>query len=443
VQKTVNGGNTPKPDAPKPDKRQPREQQPHGQQPGERTFLVKPGELTLKGGNREGFETILRRNLAVLLRARAPGARILSRPGRLYVTCAGEQAEQVEAVLERLAGITGWAETRVTGKTTEELMAACVEEGKRLAESGAVSFKVQARRSDKSFPLGSYGICCAAGDAIRGAVPGLEVNVGAPDGIISVEIREKAYVYSMGKKGLRGLPVGSAGRGLLLLSGGIDSPVAGILMAIRGMGLDAVYFHTPPYTSDEALGKTIRLAETIGAYALGLRLYAVNFTEVQKRIKERAPAEWSTVLLRMAMMDAASSIGEKTGAKCLVTGESLSQVASQTVENIGCSESRARFPVLRPLIGTDKEAITCLARRFGSYETSILPYADCCVLFSPVHPVLRGDIREANRLYEALELGGVRAGETSGPEKPGLLYDALKTAEMTKHGVLFSKPQAR
>ena len=426
MQKTVNRAGL-MPDGIKPNEQKPNEQKPDRQKPGERMFLVKLGELTLKGGNREGFEKILRRNLTTMLKARAPGARVLSRPGRLYVVCAGEQADRVEAVLAKLAGITGWAETRVTGKTTEELIAACVEEGKRLAESGLRSFKVQARRSDKSFPLGSYGICCAAGDAIRDAVPGLEVNVKSPGGIISVEIREKAYVYSIGKKGLRGLPVGSAGRGLLLLSGGIDSPVAGILMAIRGMGLDAAYFHTPPYTSSEALAKTTRLAEIVGAYALGTRLYAVNFTEVQKRIKERAPAEWSTVLLRMAMMDAASSIGEKTGAKCLVTGESLSQVASQTVENLGCGESRARLPVLRPLIGMDKEAITDLAKRFGTYETSILPYADCCVLFSPPHPVLRGDVREANDLYDALELG-------SRAEKSGLLREALKTAGITKHG---------
>jgi thiamine biosynthesis protein ThiI len=428
VRKTVNKAGERKPDEQRPDGQKSREQK-----PDERMFLIKLGELTLKGGNREGFEKILRRNLSAMLRARAPGARTLSRPGRLYVICAAEQAEQVEEVLGRLAGITGWAETRVTGKTTKELMAVCIEEGKRLAENGIRSFKVEARRSDKSFPLGSYEICCAAGDAISEAVPELEVNVKSPGGIISVEIREKAYVYSMGKKGLRGLPVGSAGRGLLLLSGGIDSPVAGVLMAIRGMGLDAVYFHTPPYTSEEALTKTIRLAEIIGAYALGLRLYAVNFTAVQKRIKERAPAAWSTVLLRMAMMDAASSIGEKTRAKCLITGESLSQVASQTVENLGCSESRARLPVLRPLIGTDKEAITGLAKRFGSYETSILPYADCCVLFSPPHPVLRGAVREAAELYEALELG-------SPTEKSGLLYEALKAAEITKHGELFTEP---
>ena len=196
-------------------------------------------------------------------------------------------------------------------------------------------------------------------------------------------------------------------------------------MAGRGMGLDAVYFHTPPYTSEEALEKTIRLAEITGSYSMGMRLHVVNFTGVQKTIKEKSPPEWNTVLLRMAMMEAASLIALRTKAKCLITGESLSQVASQTIENLRCTESRSRFPVLRPLIGMDKEAIIALAKDFGSYETSILPYADCCVLFSPLHPVLRGTVKEAAALYDALEL-------TTGTQD--LLYDAVKTAEIKKCG---------
>jgi thiamine biosynthesis protein ThiI len=167
----------------------------------------------------------------------------------------------------------------------------------------------------------------------------------------------------------------------------------------------------------------------MGSYAMGIHLYMVNFTEVQERIAEKSPAEWSTVLLRMAMMEAASVIAQKTKAKCLITGESLSQVASQTIENLSCTESRAQFPVLRPLIGMDKEAITILAREYGTYETSILPFADCCVLFSPTHPILRGRVDEAAALDEALELHG----ETP-EDKSGLLYEALKTAEVIKCG---------
>jgi thiamine biosynthesis protein ThiI len=225
-----------------------------------------------------------------------------------------------------------------------------------------------------------------------------------PQGIISVEIREKAYIYGNSRRGLQGLPVGTAGRGLLLLSGGIDSPVAGFMMASRGMGIDAVYFHAWPYTSEEARQKVVRLAEIAGQYTLGIRLFTVGFTPVQKRIKERAPLPWTTVLLRMAMMECAEKIARKIKAKCLITGESLSQVASQTIENIRCTQSRIGIPVLQPLIGMDKESIIRKAETIGTYGTSILPYEDCCVLFSPPHPILRGDPEEAARLYEALEL---------------------------------------
>ena len=385
-------------------------------------ILLKIGELTLKGENRENFELILRRNLKTMLRTRAPRSTLENRPGRIYIHCASEEtAISAEEVLSRLMGIAGWARTQKTEKTIDDVLAACVNEGGRLAEGGTKTYKVEARRADKSFPLNSYEICCAAGDTISREIPLLKVDVKNPEGIISVEIREKAYIYSMGKKGRRGLPVGSAGRGLLLLSGGIDSPVAGCLMAGRGMGLDAVYFHTPPYTSGEALEKTIRLAEITGSYCMGMHLYIVNFTKVQKRIAEKAPEEWNTILLRMAMIDVASLIVQKTKAKCIVTGESLSQVASQTIENINCTESRSRFPILRPLIGMDKEAIITLAKDFGSYETSILPYADCCALFTPIHPVLRGKVKEATALYDALELND-------------LLFNAARTAEVKKCG---------
>ena len=357
-----------------------------------------------------------------MLRSCAPHSTLESRAGRIYIhNISEEAADTVEEVLSHLTGIAGWAKTQITAKTVDEVLAACVSEAQKITESGTKTFKVEARRTDKSFPLNSYEICSAAGDAIKTAIPELQVDVKNPQSIISVEIREKAYIYGTGKKGLRGLPAGSAGRGLLLLSGGIDSPVAGCLMAGRGMGLDAVYFHTPPYTSQEALDKTIRLAEITGSYCMGTHLYIVNFTAVQKAIAEKKPAEWNTILLRMAMMEAASLIARKIKAKCLVTGESLSQVASQTIENISCAESRTALPVLRPLIGMDKEAIITLAKNFGSYETSILPHADCCVLFSPVHPVLRGKVSEAKELYDTLELNDI-------------IFNAVKTAEIKRCG---------
>lgn len=366
------------------------------------TYLLKLGELTLKGGNRSEFEQILKRNLTTMLKGTR--AVINSTPGRFFVHCDEDREPEVEAVLDRLIGISGWARAEVCEKTVEAVLEACIQEARRLVRAGLATFKIEARRADKSFPLDSYGIMRAAGDAVTKAVPELQVDVRNPAQVISVEIRERAYVYGLSHGGRRGLPVGSAGRGLLLLSGGIDSPVAGYLMAKRGMRLEAIYFHAYPYTSDEAQKKVHRLASIVSQYALSITLHTIPFTQIQVRIKERAPDQWSTVLLRMAMMDAADRLARRSRIHCLITGESLSQVASQTVENIQCTESTAGLPVLRPLIGTDKEETVRIAREIGTYETSILPYEDCCVLFSPAHPVLHGKVEEAQGLYTKLEL---------------------------------------
>ena len=369
------------------------------------TYLLKPGELTLKGGNRKTFEKILRRNLAALLKG--TGARIIPKSGRIFVSCPPGFGEKAEDAFSRLIGISGWAQTRTVPKNEEAVIAACEEEGKLLWEKGIKTFKIEARRTDKSFPLDSYRIRCAAGDAVLKNSPGLKVDVKKPGGVIEVEIRDKAYIYGSTRKGRRGLPVGTAGRGLLLLSGGIDSPAAGYMMATRGMALDAVYFHAYPYTSEKAREKAERTAEILGRYTQGIKLFVVSFTEVQVRIKERAPEAWRTVLLRMAMMECAEKLALSRRDKCLISGESLSQVASQTIENITCTQSRVKLPVLRPLIGINKEDIISLAEQIGTYAVSILPYEDCCVLFSPPHPVLRGDPEEAGKHYDALEAEGL------------------------------------
>jgi thiamine biosynthesis protein ThiI len=384
-----------------------------------KVYLLKPGELTLKGGNRGAFEGVLKRNLARMLRATK--ARVETREGRFFVHCRDEDCGAVEESLGRLFGIAGWAKTQRREKNPDEVIAACVEEGRALAASGCKTFKIEARRTDKSFPLDSYALRVKGGEAVLKEVPGLAVNVRQPDGVIEVEIREKAYIFGNVRRGLRGLPVGTAGRGLLLLSGGIDSPVAGFMMASRGMGIDAVYFHAWPYTSAEAREKVIRLAELVGSRCMGIRLHITGFTKMQKRIKERAPLPWTTVLLRMAMMDCAERLARRTKCKCLITGESLSQVASQTIENLSCTQIKTGLPVLRPLIGMDKESIIREAEKIGTYAVSILPYQDCCVLFSPPHPVLRGDSGEAAKLYESLE-----------PED--LIEEALRETEVVKCG---------
>ena len=324
--------------------------------------------------------------------------------GRFYLECHEENSGAVENCLARLIGISGWAKTVVCKKSVEAVLEACIGEAKILAEKGVKTFKIKARRTDKTFPLDSYGLCCRAGEVILLSANDLKVDIHNPQDIINIEIREKAYVYSGGKKGLGGLPVGCAGKGLLLLSGGIDSPVAGFLMASRGMSVDAIHFHAYPYTSLEAKQKVIQLSQIMRAYCIGIRLYTLNFTHVQQRIKERTPVEWTTVILRMAMMEAAEKAAKKTKCKCLITGESLSQVASQTIENLRCTENRINLPVLRPLIGMDKEYIIRKAETIGTYEVSILPYADCCTLFSPEHPILHGGFEQANAIYESLEI---------------------------------------
>ena len=310
----------------------------------------------------------------------------------------------IEDTLSKLIGISGWAKTTVCEKTQEDVLAACAEEGKKIAAKGIKTFKIEARRTDKRFPLTSYELCCEAGNAVTNAISDLKVDIHNPQDIIHVEIREKALIYAGGHKGLGGLPVGTAGKGLLLLSGGIDSPVAGFLMACRGMNIDAIHFHAYPYTSQEAKQKAIQIAGITGSYCMGIHLYILNFTKVQIRIKERAPHPWMTVLLRMAMMEASEKAANKIKCKCLITGESLSQVASQTIENLSCTQSRVKLPVIRPLIGFDKQSIIKEAVRIGTYDISIRPFEDCCTLFSPQHPILHGKPEEANKLYEALEL---------------------------------------
>ncbi|MCL2093102.1 MAG: tRNA 4-thiouridine(8) synthase ThiI [Treponema sp.] len=382
-------------------------------------YLLKPGELTLKGGNRPFFERLLQKNLAAMLKG--SGAQIRMTRGRFYLHCPPEAEAQAEEALSRLFGIAGWAKTRECEKTMEAVIAAAVEEGKQLYAGGARSFKIEAKRTDKSFPHDSYTIRCQAGEAVAREVPGLRVDVRKPEGIIEVEIRERAFVFGNTRQGRQGLPVGSAGKGLLLLSGGIDSPVAGYMMASRGMTLEAVYFHAFPYTSDEARQKTIDLARVLGTYTQGLKLFVISCTAIQGRIKEGAPEAWRTVILRMAMMDCAEKLALKRRARCLISGESLSQVASQTIENISCTQSLINLPVLQPLIGINKERITALAEEIGTYKISILPYEDCCVLFTPPHPIIRGDPQEAKRIYLSLDL-------------EELIKEGLEKAEMIDSG---------
>ena len=363
------------------------------------TYLGKLGELTLKGSNIKSFENKLVRNVRDFLK-HIP-ADISLRAGRLYLEVDEQFCHQAEYCLSHLIGITGWAKTVICDKTIASITKTVTELGKAAKENGAKTFKIEARRSDKSFELNSYEIMkTAASELFDNNI--LKVDVKNPDITIYVEVREKCFVYTDSNKGCRGLPVGTSGKGLLLLSGGLDSPVAGYRMMRRGMKIECVYFHSYPYTSDEAQKKVEDLAKILSAYGLQTTLNIISFTDVQMLIKEKAPENWSTLALRMCMMQAASMLAKHINADCLITGESLGQVASQTLENMKVTESMAELPLLRPLVALDKEEIIETAVSIGTYETSILPYEDCCVLFSPRHPVLKAELNEAIDIYNKI-----------------------------------------
>ena len=366
------------------------------------TYLGKVGELTLKGSNIKTFEKQLVNNLRTALETVQAKVRILT--GRLYVHCTKESCSAVEFALDHLLGITGWAKVQSVEKNMEAIREAVRIEGLKAKEKGARTFKIDARREDKAFPLNSYEICIQAAGVLFDDGT-LDVDVKHPDAVINVEVREKAYVYCAQKKTGRGLPVGVSGRGLLLLSGGIDSPVAGYRMMRRGMRVECVYFHSYPYTSEEAQKKVQNLAKTIAMFGMETHLNVVPFTEVQMKIKQKAPEDYSTLMLRLCMMKVANMIAKHIGSDAIITGESLGQVASQTCNNLAVTESFADIPLYRPLIGLDKEEIVDTAIEIGTYATSILPYEDCCVLFSPKHPVLRADVEESRKIYESMEIG--------------------------------------
>lgn len=364
-------------------------------------YLGKVGELTLKGSNMHVFEKQLVQNVRTMLET--VEASVWTTAGRLYVDCTSASCPAVEFALDHLMGITGWAKVKIVEKNIEAIKKAVTEVALESKNEHVKTFKIEACREDKKFPLNSYQIAAeAAGDVYDNKILGVDVH--HPDLTIYVEIREKCYVYSNNRKTCRGLPVGVSGKGLLLLSGGLDSPVAGYRMMARGMKVECVYFHSYPYTSEEAQKKVEDLARIIANYGMDTHLNVVPFTDVQMKIKEKAPEAWSTMMLRLCMMSCANLLAERMNAQCLITGESLGQVASQTIENMTVTESFAKYPLLRPLVGMDKEDIVLTARQLGTYDISILPYEDCCVLFSPRHPVLKASLEEAKSIYEKMEI---------------------------------------
>ena len=378
-------------------------------------FLIKYGEIALKKRNRGAFVKSLKESI----RARLPGVSfsVYETWHRVYVSYRIADGEQISEALRRTFGVVSFCKAlRVPREMSAIEDAACrLAEGFLAAGRGA-RFKAEVRRADKSFPLTSYEIACRIGDILKERFPALTVDVHDPDWVLTVEIREHAYLYGPQMSGPYGLPTGSSGKAILLLSGGIDSPVAGWMMAKRGMALEAVYFHSAPFTSEKAREKVETLTRTLSGYAPGIILHVVNFTPVLARIKEKAKDEEVTLLLRACMMRLATLLAEERRGECLVTGESLGQVASQTVESIAFTGTLTHLPVFRPLIGMNKEEIIEVARKIQTFETSNLPYADCCVLFSPAHPLIHPEVRKMRRAYDSLCVDE-------------LLGDALRTAE--------------
>lgn len=364
-------------------------------------YIGMVGELTLKGANVKQFEKQLILNVKAAVGS--ANIQIRTQTGRLYVSCKKEISEKLEYALDHLIGITAWAKVNVIQKDIDSIRKAIFDLCTVEKEKGATSFKIEARREDKSFPLNSFEICRdGAGLVFDSGL--LRVDVHNPDVTVVVEVRNECFVYCTQKKTCRGLPVGVSGRGLLLLSGGLDSPVAGYRILRRGMKIDCAYFHSYPYTSEEAQKKVEDLARVLGDFGVETHLNVIPFTDVQMKIKSKAPPAFTTLLLRVCMVKTANLLAHRIGSDCLITGESLGQVASQTIQNLTVTEHFSEFPVLRPLIGMDKEEIIETAREIGTYETSILPYEDCCVLFSPRHPVLHANIQEVQEIYKNLEI---------------------------------------
>lgn len=366
--------------------------------------LVKYGEMVLKGLNKRSFEDMLTKNIKRRLKSLGQ-FRITSAQSTTYITPLDENIDLEEVVdrVGKIFGISALCRACVCEKDFSDVTAKSIEYLDEVL-SNAKTFKVNAKRSDKAFPMKSPEICAELGGILLEKFPNLAVDVKNPEVTVTVEIRDtNAYVHAENIKGAGGLPVGSSGKAMLLLSGGIDSPVAGYMMAKRGVHVTAIHYVSPPYTSDRALMKVEQLCEKLTDYCGGIAFYCVPFTEIQEAIKDNCPEEYFTVIMRRLMMEIAQRIAEKDNCLALITGESVGQVASQTMSAIACTDAVCRIPVFRPLVGMDKTEIIEIARKIDTFETSVLPYEDCCTVFTPRHPKVRpvlADVEKAQNNFD-------------------------------------------
>lgn len=369
-------------------------------------ILIKFGEMALKGQNKSSFETILMKQIKRRLN---PLGKFLysSAQSTIYADPQEDMIDLDEAIarLQKVFGIASICRACVCEKDFSDI----IEKAKPYLEEvleDARTFKVDAKRADKTFAMKSPEICRELGGILCEQHPHLKVDVRNPEITVMVEIRDtNAYVHAVKLKGAGGLPVGCSGKAMLLLSGGIDSPVAGYMMAKRGISVSAIHFVSPPYTSDRALLKVEQLCEKITDYCGDINFYCVPFTEIQEELKRRCPEEYFTIIMRRLMMEIAQRICEKEQCLALITGESVGQVASQTLHAMVCTDAVCKIPVFRPLIGMDKTEIIEIARKIDTFDISILPYEDCCTVFTPKHPKIRPQLSLIEEAQEAGNFG--------------------------------------
>lgn len=369
------------------------------------TFLLKYGEIGIKGKNRYLFEDALVRQIRFALRDVDGDFHVHKSQARIYVDCEGEyDYEDTVEHLKRVFGIVGICPVvRMEDRGFEELKKDVVAYMDEMYPDKKLTFKVEARRARKSYPKTSMEINCDLGEVVLEAFPETKVDVHHPEVMLNVEIRHEIYVYSQIIPGAGGMPVGTNGSAMLLLSGGIDSPVAGYMISKRGVGLEATYFHAPPYTSERAKQKVVDLAKLVSKYSGPIKLHVVNFTDIQLYIYDQCPHDELTIIMRRYMMRIAEHFAKKDGCLGLITGESIGQVASQTMQSLAATNDVCTMPVYRPVIGFDKQDIVDIAQKINTFETSIQPFEDCCTIFVAKHPVTKPNVDVIRRSEEKLE----------------------------------------
>ena len=381
-------------------------------------ILLKLGELVLKGLNRRSFEDKLQANIYRRLNGLGQ-FRVYTRQSATYVEPMTEDCNMDAAweALTRVFGVVGLSRARACGKDKDEILAAArayLDPKLRAART----FKVETKRADKSFPMTSIQLSQYVGGELDELYPDLKVDVHHPELTVHIEIRDyAAFVHADPEPGAGGLPVGINGRAGSLLSGGIDSPVASWMIARRGVSLEMVHFFSYPYTSNEAREKVLELARLLTPWCGRLTVHVVPFTAIQEELRRSCPPELFTLVMRRFMMRISQKVAQRCGAKALVTGECLGQVASQTMEAMTVTGEAASLPILRPVVGMDKEDIVKLARKIGTYDTSILPYEDCCTVFTPRHPRLRPTLEEIQRAEQGLDIEGMVQAAVEGIER--------------------------